>query len=101
VRRRYSGNIHQYFGGDMKLFLITLIILFYVFFFMRALILSRALGKNIKAKNTLLNISIFSAGLSSAIFLACLTAPPIMKYLLILFSSKYLTIIGSVLITLG
>ena len=85
----------------MRYFLITLILLFYIFFFLRALTLSRSIGKNIKAKNTLLNMSIILASLSSVIFLGYLSAPPISEYLLILFSSNLLTIIGSVLITLG
>jgi protein-S-isoprenylcysteine O-methyltransferase Ste14 len=85
----------------MGYFLITLILLFYIFIFLRASTLSRSLGKNIKAKNTLLNMSIILAGLSSVIFLGYLSAPPISEYLLILFSSNLLTIIGSVLITLG
>jgi protein-S-isoprenylcysteine O-methyltransferase Ste14 len=46
-------------------------------------------------------MSIILAGLSSVIFLGYLSAPPISEYLLILFSSNLLTIIGSVLITLG
>ena len=85
----------------MRYFLITLILLFYIFFFIRSFTLSKSLGKNIKAKSPLLNISIVLAGLSSVIFLAYLTVPPISEYLIILFSSNFLTIMGSVFITLG
>jgi protein-S-isoprenylcysteine O-methyltransferase Ste14 len=85
----------------MRYFLITLILLFYIFFFIRSFALSRSLGKNIKAQNPLLNISILMAGLSSVIFLAYLAAPPIGEYLIIIISSNFLTIVGAILITLG
>jgi protein-S-isoprenylcysteine O-methyltransferase Ste14 len=85
----------------MRYFLITLILLFYIFFFLRAFTLSKSLGKSIKAKSPLLNISIVLAALSSVIFLAYLTAPSLSEYWLILFSSEFLTIIGSVFITIG
>jgi protein-S-isoprenylcysteine O-methyltransferase Ste14 len=86
---------------SLRYFLIALILLFYIFFFIRALRLSKSLGKNIKAKNPLLNGSIILAGLSSVIFLAYLTVPSISEYLIILYLSNLLTIIGSILITLG
>ncbi len=85
----------------MRYFLLILVLLFYLFFFLRALILSKSLGKNIKAKSPLLNFSIIMVGLSSVIFLANLISPSISKYLLIFFSSEFLTTVGSVLITLG
>jgi protein-S-isoprenylcysteine O-methyltransferase Ste14 len=85
----------------MRYFLITLILLFYIFFFIRSFTLSKALGKNIKARNSLLNISIVLAGLSSVIFLAYLIVPSISQYLIVLFSLNFLTTIGSVLIAFG
>jgi hypothetical protein len=91
----------------MRYFLIIPILLFYIFFLLRALTLSKALGKNIKANSSLLNMSILLVGISTVIFLAFLTAPAyliaseISEYFLILSSSILLKIIGSVLITLG
>lgn len=85
----------------MRYFLITLILLFYLFFFIRAWALSKSLGKNIKAKSPLLNISIVLAGLSSLLFLSYLIVPSIGQHLVILFSASFLATIGSVLIALG
>lgn len=85
----------------MRYFLISLILLFYIFFFIRSFTLSKSLGKNIKAKSPLLNASIILAGLSSLLFLAYLTVLSISPYLLIIASSQFLTIVGTVLITLG
>ena len=85
----------------MKYFLITLILLFYIFFFLRAYFLSKSIGKNIKAKNTLLNISILFAGISSILFLISLMFPIVKAYLFVLFFSDFLSVIGSILISLG
>jgi protein-S-isoprenylcysteine O-methyltransferase Ste14 len=85
----------------MRYFLITLILLFYIFFFTRAYTLSKLLGKKIKAQNPLLNFSIVMAGFSSVIFLAYLTVPQTGKFLIILFSSDLLTKAGSIIISLG
>jgi protein-S-isoprenylcysteine O-methyltransferase Ste14 len=85
----------------MKYYLITLIILFYIFFFTRAFLLSKSLGKNIKANNGLVNTSIFFAGITAILFIAYLLMPQIGEQLIIFYSSDILTIIGSILITIG
>ncbi len=85
----------------MKFLLIALILLFYIFFFIRAYTLSKSLGKNIKAKNTMLNISIIFSGISSFILLAFLLFPQIEGSLIIFYSSSAFTIIGSILISIG
>lgn len=87
--------------NSMSYYLITLIIIFYIFFFIRAFILSRSLGKNIKANNFIVNISIISAGITSIIFLTYLTIPKFSEYLIVYYSSNLLTIIGSIFITIG
>jgi protein-S-isoprenylcysteine O-methyltransferase Ste14 len=68
---------------------------------MRAFFLSKSIGKNIKANNSIVNISIISAGITSVIFLIYLSIPQISEYLIIIYSSNLLTIIGSILITIG
>ena len=85
----------------MNYFLIILIILFYIFFFLRAFFLSKTIGKNIKAKNLLLNTSLILAGISSIIFLIHLIFPSIGIYLFIIYYSDLLSIIGTILITAG
>lgn len=85
----------------MKYLLVVLILVFYMFFFIRAYTLSKSLGKNIKARNALLNFSIFFAALSSVIFLGYLFLPQSGAYLFILFESEVLTISGTVLIISG
>jgi protein-S-isoprenylcysteine O-methyltransferase Ste14 len=85
----------------MRYYLITLLVIFYIFFFLRAFILSRSLKKNIKANNIIVNLSIIFAGITSIIFLAYLSIPQISGYLIIYYSSNLLTIIGSILITIG
>ncbi len=61
--------------------------------------LSRALGKSIKAKNTLVNSSIFFAGVASVIFLVHLIFTEMNFYVFI--QSDVLMWIGSLLIILG
>ncbi len=85
----------------MRFLLITLILLFYIFFFIRAYTLSKSLGTKIKAENLLLNASIFFAGISSVIFLVYLFFPITGKYFIVLYSSDLLTLSGSVVIALG
>ena len=85
----------------MRCFLIFLIFTFYLFFFIRAYLLSKQLGKSVKAKNLLVNSSVFFAGLSSVIFLICLLFPKAEKYLFIIGFSPVLEIIGVFLISLG
>jgi protein-S-isoprenylcysteine O-methyltransferase Ste14 len=85
----------------MRYYLITLVVIFYIFFFTRAFVLSKSLKKNIKANNFLVNNSIISAGITSILFIAYLSIPQIGEYLIIYYSSDLLTIIGSCLITVG
>lgn len=85
----------------MRFLLITLILLFYIFFFTRAYTLSKSLGKNIRAKNRLVNISIITAAISTILFLWYLIFPQNIDFLFILYSSDTLTIIGSILIIIG
>ncbi len=85
----------------MKYILLSLILLFYLFFFSRAYLLSKKLGKKIKSNSLLVNSSIFSAGISSVLFLIFLFVPDINRYLFFFFSHELLMIIGAVLISTG
>ncbi len=85
----------------MRYFLIFLIFVFYLFFFLRAYLLSKELRKPVKAKNSLVNSSVFFAGLSSVIFLFYLLFPEIGKYLFIIGFSPVLRAIGAFLISMG
>lgn len=85
----------------MNYLLIVLIFLFNIFFFLRAFLLSKSIGKTIKAKNLLVNASIIFAGISTIIFLAHLIFPGSDRYLFIIYSSELLTITGSILIAIG
>jgi protein-S-isoprenylcysteine O-methyltransferase Ste14 len=85
----------------MKYILLTLILLFYIFFFSRALLLSKKLGKNIKSNGILVNSSILTAGLSTVIFILFLFIPDINKYAFIFFSHELLLLTGAVFICAG
>jgi protein-S-isoprenylcysteine O-methyltransferase Ste14 len=85
----------------MKYLLITVLSTFYFFFFIRAFVLSKSLGKSIKGKNPIVNFSILSSGVSSLIFIAYLIYPEIENYFYIIFSSIILKIIGSIIIISG
>lgn len=85
----------------MKYISISLIILFYVFFFLRAIFLSRKIGKSIKSKDFVLNIAILSAAISSIIFILQQTVPGFEKYALPISNSIILEIIGTFLIGIG
>lgn len=82
----------------MSYLLCTLLFIFYVFFFIRSYLLSRKLKKTIKAKNRILNLSIFFAGISSLLFLGyglkLITLP-------LLFQSHIWEATGTILIILG
>lgn len=80
---------------------ISLIILFYIFFFFRAVLLSRKLGKNIKAKDYILNIAIISAGISSIVFILQKTLPSFEIYTLSISNSIELEIVGTILMGIG
>jgi len=85
----------------MKYLLIALIVVFYIFFFIRAYTLSKALGKSIKAENRLLNSSIFFAGISSVIFLGYLLFPQTGAYFYIFSESEIMMSAGTILIIIG
>lgn len=85
----------------MKYISISLIILFYVFFFLRAVLLSKKIGKSIKSKDFVLNIAILSAGMSSIIFILQQTVPSLEKYALPITNSIILEMIGTFLIGIG
>ncbi len=53
----------------MRFIATAFLILFYIFFFVRAGLLQRKLGRSIKAKDLILRLSIFFAGLSSVLFI--------------------------------
>ncbi|MBN1619246.1 isoprenylcysteine carboxylmethyltransferase family protein [candidate division WOR-3 bacterium] len=85
----------------MKYILSCLIILFYLFFFLRALILSKALGKSIKGNSVLVNFSVFFAGLSSIIFFLQLFTPRFKGYFLMIDSNAVLGMTGAFFIAIG
>jgi protein-S-isoprenylcysteine O-methyltransferase Ste14 len=85
----------------MKYISISLIILFYVFFFLRAILLSRKIGKSIKSNDFVLNIAILSAGLASIIFILQQVVPSFEKYALSITNSIVLEMIGTFLISIG
>ena len=85
----------------MRYILLVLLFIFYLFFFIRARILSKSIGKSIKGKNPIVNFSIFFAGISSIIFITYLIFPMISNYFYVIFNSQILSIIGSILIFIG
>ncbi len=85
----------------MRHLLIALILLFYIFFFVRSYSLSKSLGKNIKAKNLMLNMSILFAAISSLVFVGYMLFPRAAGHLFVLYSSHALTMAGSLLIASG
>lgn len=85
----------------MKYISITLIVLFYIFFFLRAVLLSRKIGKSIKANDIILNIAIISAGISSVLYILQKTLPNFDDYTLTFSNSIVLEIAGTILIGIG
>ncbi|TYQ15218.1 UNVERIFIED_CONTAM: protein-S-isoprenylcysteine O-methyltransferase Ste14 [Acetivibrio alkalicellulosi] len=85
----------------MKYISLSLIVLFYIFFFLRAIILSRKIGKSIKAKDVVLNIAIISASISSVIFILKKTLPNSEVYTLTIGDSIGFEIVGTILIGIG
>jgi protein-S-isoprenylcysteine O-methyltransferase Ste14 len=80
---------------------ISLLFLFHIFFFIRAFLLSKSIGKTIKAKDNVLNIAIFTAGLTTVIYLLQILLPQLEKYLLIIQCEQRLDIIGTIFIASG
>ncbi|MCG8572944.1 MAG: isoprenylcysteine carboxylmethyltransferase family protein [Spirochaetes bacterium] len=85
----------------MRIYLIIVILLFNLFFFIRAFLLSKSLGQNIKAKNLLLHLAIFFAGSASILFLLYLVLPRFYFFWFKIFQSSVLEMIGAILITGG
>lgn len=85
----------------MKYILLSLILVFYIFFFSRAFLLTRKLGKKIKSNGILVNSSIFTAGLSTVIFIIFLFIPEINKHSFIFFQLEIFMIIGAAFISVG
>ena len=80
---------------------IIFIIIFYIFFFVRTLLLQRELGQSIKAKDSLANLSIVFTGLASLIFVLKKINLINDELFLVLYGSLFLEIIGTALILLG
>jgi protein-S-isoprenylcysteine O-methyltransferase Ste14 len=85
----------------MKFISISLILLFYVFFFSRAILLKKKIGKSIKANDLILNIAILCAGISSILFIFQKIIPNFEKYLLSISNFSYNEIVGTILIATG
>ncbi|MBN2080349.1 MAG: isoprenylcysteine carboxylmethyltransferase family protein [Spirochaetes bacterium] len=85
----------------MRCLLIALLIVFYLFFFVRAFLISRKLGKNIKGKNPAVNLSVLFAGLSSALFFVHLAFPKIKEYFYVFSTPPIFRMIGVVLVAAG
>ncbi len=85
----------------MNYIAIASICMFYVFFFVRTILLKRKIGKSIKAQDPILNLSIFFAGLSSLLFVLQKSIISINAYLLVFSSSLLLELVGTVLIIIG
>lgn len=85
----------------MKYLSIILIIIFYIFFFLRAFLLKKTIGKKIKADNPLLNFSIFTAGFTSLLFLFQICMPSLEQYLFIIFKSVIMETTGTIFIAAG
>ncbi len=85
----------------MKYTSIILITLFYIFFFLRAFVLSRKIGKSIKANDIILNTAIISAGISSVLFILQKTLPGFESYTIAFGSSTGFEIAGTILIGAG
>ncbi|KQC12382.1 MAG: hypothetical protein APR63_11165 [Desulfuromonas sp. SDB] len=81
--------------------MIFLIMLFYVFFFIRSFFLSKSMGKSIVGENPIVFLSVFFAGISSLLFLIYLIFPVIGDYLYIIYFTPLLFLIGTILIILG
>ncbi|MCB1160929.1 MAG: isoprenylcysteine carboxylmethyltransferase family protein [Leptospiraceae bacterium] len=85
----------------MRYVSIGLIILFYIFFFLRALILKNKIGRSIKANDLVLNIAILCAGISSFLFILQMTVPSFGKYIFTIPHIYYIEIAGTILIAIG
>lgn len=82
----------------MDLLVIVIISLFYIFFFVRAYLLSHKLKKDIKAKDNIVNLSMILAGWSSGLFLLCILK---ILPLPLVFQSDIFAILGIVFILFG
>lgn len=80
---------------------IVLIVLFYIFFFLRAVMLSKKIGKSIKANDYILNIAIISAGIASILFMLQKAFPNYDDYTLTFSNTMYLETTGTILIGIG
>jgi protein-S-isoprenylcysteine O-methyltransferase Ste14 len=85
----------------MRYISISLIILFYIFFFSRAIILKRKIGKSIKANDLILNIAILSAGISSLLYILQKAVPYFKEYLFVVANIYYIEIMKTILIATG
>jgi protein-S-isoprenylcysteine O-methyltransferase Ste14 len=85
----------------MKYLSIASILVFYIFFFTRAFLLGKRIGKSIKARDRTLNISIISAGLSSVLFILQKSYAPVEKFFFILPGAPSFEIAGTLLILIG
>jgi len=80
---------------------IGLIILFYIFFFVRSRHQTKVSGHSIKAKDPLVDLSILSAGSSSVLFLIQKAVPGTETFLMVYFQSYPAEILGTCLIAAG
>ena len=96
-----TGAVGMHRRGNMKTIFLFEFIIFYIFFFARAKALSTEIGKNIKAKDPLLDVTIIFAGLSALSFIIGEYIHPAQAFLLVLFIDNSFDYIGLVFITLG
>lgn len=85
----------------MKIIFLIEYVLFYIFFFVRANLLSKRIGKKIKADTPILNIAIFFAGLSAVFFILGEFFPEFKKVSIEVYQSVIMDVMGLILITLG
>ncbi len=85
----------------MKWLFLSAFLLFYLFFTLRARVLSKKIHKSIKAKDAMLDTAILATGLSAMLFLIELFIPSMKRMFLVLSDLMIFQICGLILIILG
>ena len=85
----------------MKTIFLAEFIMFYIFFFVRAKVLSKKIGMNIKANDSILNVAILSAGLSAIFFMIEEFVKPVHEYLIVIMNDIISDYIGLAFISIG
>jgi protein-S-isoprenylcysteine O-methyltransferase Ste14 len=85
----------------MRYISIGCIAAFYIFFFARAFLLKKKLGKTIKANDFVLNLSILCAGLTSVLYILQKTVPALKAFFPVFSESFGFELAGTILLAAG